>query len=121
MCEEKYTDIYNTLKEEDVGILRSTYKILDVVWLDVDHVCSKMYIDSSINEMKTNVVKNMLNYYLNHKDRVIYKQTDYLCNEREKLCICNLHADTLRKMYEGDKYQVNKKYISWIRKEEEHF
>lgn len=39
----------------------------------------------------------MLNYYLNHKDKPIYKKTDYLCNEKEKLCICNIHAEDFEK------------------------
>lgn len=118
---EKYTDSYSTLKAMDIVNIRDNYKVLDVVWLDTEHVCSKMYIDTSLNDKKTEVVKNMLNYYLNHKDRPIYKQTDYLCNEREKICICNLHADTIRKIAEGDNYQVDQKYISWIRKENEAF
>lgn len=121
MCKEKYTDTYRNINDEEIKILRKHYKILDVVWLDVDHVYSQMKTDNFYNENKTNVVKNMLNYYLNHKDRPIYKQTDYLCNEREKLCICNLNAEYQRKMYIGDKFEQHKNYISWIRKEGEDF
>lgn len=32
----------------------------------------------------------MLKYYLNNKDKAIYKKTDYLCNT---------HADDFRKIY----------------------
>ena len=30
---------------------------------------------------KEEAIYNMLNYYLNHKDKNIYKKTEYLCNE----------------------------------------
>jgi len=115
-----YTDNYRRLKAEDIVNIRENYKVLDVVWLDVDHVYSKMNIDVNF-EKKTEVVKNMLDYYLNHKDRSIYKQTDYLCNEREKICICNQQAMDLRNMFQGGKDREKNSYISWIRKEKEHF
>ena len=50
----------------------------------------------------------MLSDYLNDEQTRIYKITDYLCNEREKMCICNTHASDFRKMYEANKYQQNK-------------
>uniref|UniRef100_A0A6C0HYE0 Uncharacterized protein n=1 Tax=viral metagenome TaxID=1070528 RepID=A0A6C0HYE0_9ZZZZ len=31
--------------------------------------------------------------------------TDYLCNERERICICNTHAEDFRKIYEGINYR----------------
>jgi len=64
---------------------------------------------------KKDIVNNMLDYYLNHKDRPIYKKTEYLCNEKEKICICNIHADDFRKIYDGINYESNKKYISWFK------
>jgi hypothetical protein len=61
----------------------------------------------------------MLEYYLNDKDEHnihIYKMTDYLCNDKERVCICNTHADDFRKIYQGVNYNKNKKYISWLEK-----
>ena len=63
---------------------------------------------------KKDIVNNMLEYYLNHKDIEIYKKTEYLCNVKEKVCICNTHADDLRKVYDGVNYKSNEKYISWF-------
>ena len=54
----------------------------------------------------------MLNYYIYNKNREIYKKTDYLCNEREKVCICNTHAEDFRKIYDGINYKKGDKYIS---------
>ena len=54
----------------------------------------------------------MLNFYMNDKDEHnghIYKRTDYLCNEKEKVCICNTHAEDFRKIYEGINYRQNTK------------
>ena len=37
------------------------------------------------------------------------------------MCICNTHASDFRKMYEANKYQQNKTYISWCKKVEDKF
>ncbi len=82
-----------------------------------------MFSDKYFNAtpIKMEIVNNMLGYYLNHQDKQIYKKTDYLCNEREKICICNIHADDFRKIYDEINYKPGKKYISWIRKINAHF
>ena len=43
-----------------------------------------------------------MNYYLNSKDSKskIYQKNDYICNEKEKICICNLQADNFRRIYD---------------------
>jgi hypothetical protein len=63
----------------------------------------------------------MINHYLQHKDKIIYDQTDYLCNEREKICICNTNADLYRQIYARNNYDAEKKYISWIKKSKDKF
>ena len=56
----------------------------------------------------------MVNHFLTHKDKGIYKKkTNYLCNQKEKLCICNTHANDFRKIYDGEKYS-NDIYVAWI-------
>jgi hypothetical protein len=57
----------------------------------------------------------MLDYYLNHKDKSIYKKTDYLCDRTEKICICNKNADAFRKIYDEINYKENEIYISFIK------
>jgi hypothetical protein len=64
--------------------------------------------------VKKTTVNNMLDYYLQHSDSEIYKKTNYLCNEKEKICICNQHANDLRKIYDGKHHEPNVKYISWF-------
>jgi hypothetical protein len=44
----------------------------------------------------------------------IYKKTNYLCHIKEKVCICNEHANDLRKIYDGIHYKPDEKYISWF-------
>ncbi len=63
----------------------------------------------------------MLNFYLLHQDKNIYKKTNYLCNEKEKICICNTFADDFRKIYDKQNYKSDNKFISWIRRKEDHF
>jgi hypothetical protein len=63
----------------------------------------------------------MLDFYLSHKNKPIYKKTDYLCNEKEKICICNTHAEDLRKIYDEQNYRPGDKYISWIRLKKDRF
>ena len=99
----KSNDFFTTIDDENIVDLRKNYKIIDVDYLD-------LYLSR-----KKDIVNNMLEYYLNHKDSEIYKKTDYLCNEKEKLCICNTHAEDFRKIYDGVYYKPDKKYISWFK------
>jgi len=111
---DQYSDNYWPLSNtEDI---KQNYKIIDVDWLDPILVKSKMFGDKYFTPEKEEIINNMLTYYLNHKDRPIYKKTDYLCNKKEKICICNTHAEDFRKIYDGVNYKEGAKYISWIRK-----
>jgi hypothetical protein len=111
------SDVFTGIDEERIVYLRNNYKIIDVDYLNPMLVTSKIFNDKYFKQSphKTDTVNNMLNYYFNHSDRPIYKKTEYLCNEKEKICICNTHADDLRKIYDGIHYESNKKYISWYK------
>lgn len=98
-----------SLNNNEIYELRQNYKIIDVDYLDHDIINLKM-----MNDDKKEVVNKMVNYYLNQDEKFIYKITDYLCNDKEKICICNIQADTLRKSY-GDNYKQQNKYISWYK------
>ena len=112
-----FNDFFTSIDEENIVYLRNNYKIIDVDYLESKLVYSQMYGNNYFELLpeRKNIVDNMLQYYLNHKDREIYKKTDYLCNEKLKLCICNTHADDFRKIYDGVYYKPNKKYISWFK------
>ena len=111
-----FNDFYTSTDDENIIDLRNNYKIIDVDYLDPDLVHSKMYDNVLfLLPRKKEIINNMLEYYLNHTDKAIYKKTDYLCNRKEKICICNTHADDFRKIYEGVNYIPNKKYISWFK------
>ena len=112
----KSNNFFTDIDEENIIDLRNNYKILYVDYLDIDLVYAKMYDGNTfVLPRKKDIVNNMLKYYLNHKDSEIYKKTDYLCNDKEKICICNTHADDFRKIYDGVYYKPNKKYISWFK------
>ena len=110
-----FDDFYTVIDEKIMVDLKNNYKIIYVDYLDQDLVYAGMY-DRNLFVLprKKNIINNMLDYYLNHENREIYKKTDYLCNETEKLCICNTHAEDFRRIYDGVYYNPNKKYISWF-------
>ncbi len=118
-----YVDSYWTLKPDEIKELRENYKIIDVDQLDPVLVNSKMFGDKYFeeNKDKKQIVNNMLDYYLTHKDKPIYKKTDYLCNRKERICICNVHAHDFRKIYDRINYKPNENFISWIKKSNEPF
>jgi len=114
-----HNSCYTSLDEEQINTIRKTYKVVDVDWLDEMLVKSKMFGDVYFDKPgKRDIINGMLELYLNDSDEYIqhiYKKTDYLCNEREKICICNTHAEDFRKIYEGINYRKNIKYISWCK------
>jgi hypothetical protein len=118
-----YTDKFWSINPEEIKEIRKNYKIIDVDWLSSDKVNYQMFGDDyfNSNSEKKQVVTDMLDYYLSHPDKPIYKKTDYLCNEKEKICICNTHAHDFRKIYDGINYKPENNYISWIRKSKEPF
>jgi hypothetical protein len=125
--DEKYTDSYKMLKNHEISKIREQYDVIDVAWLSIDNVHYQMggdkYFDKSNSDnskTKEEIINSMLVYYLTCQDRAIYKKTDYLCNEREKFCICNTHADDFRKIYNGN-YKEGDKFISWFREKKHRF
>ena len=112
-----FKDNYHKLSNDIEENIRKTYKIIEVDWLNEVLVNSKIFDDNKYYKKfpkKQETVFNMLNYYIYNKNREIYKKTDYLCNEREKVCICNIHAEDFRKIYDGINYKKGDKYISWF-------
>ena len=108
------SDLFTILDSQQLQNIKTNYKIINVYWLDRIQVNSKIFADDYFKPTKKReIINNMLDYYLNHNDKLIYKKTDYLCNEKEKICICNIHAEDLRKIYDGINYKKNNKFISW--------
>jgi hypothetical protein len=119
--ETYYNSHYSSLDDGQIKDIRKNYKVIDVDWLNEILVHSKMFDDEYFRKLpkKREVVNTMLEHYLHDKDEHnihIYKITDYLCNDRERICICNTHADDFRKIYEGINYNKHSTYISWLEK-----
>lgn len=111
----QYKDFYTGVTEEKVLDLRKNYTILDVDYLDPTLVLYQMNMQESDSSARRECVNKMLDFYMNHNNKEIYKKTEYLCCAKEKICICNRHADDFRKIYDGINYTPNEKYISWFR------
>ena len=118
-----YSYFYTSLNEAKLQYIRKEYTVIEVDWLNKTLVNSEIFNKKYFEKFteKTEIVNNMLEYYLNDKDKSIYKKTDYLCNKKEKICICNTHADDFRKIYDGINYSPNIKYVSWCKKENDDF
>ncbi len=118
-----YKDFFTSLSDSKIEQIRKSYKVIDVPYLDPIKVNYTMFADKYFqnNPGKEEIINNMLDFYLSNKDKPIYKKTDYLCNEKEKICICNTHAEDFRKIYDGQNYNPGDKYISWIRLNKDHF
>ena len=118
-----YNSFYTLLDETKIQYIRKNYTVIDVDWLDKTLVNSKMFNNEFFEKypQKKEIINNMLDFYLNDKDKNIYIKTEYLCNEKEKICICNINADDFRKIINGTNYQPNLKYISWCKKDNDHF
>lgn len=111
--QKQYTEeIFTSIGEDRFENIKQTYKIINVDYLDYNTVQWQAFDeDSNTNQ----VLKNMTDFYLNHKDTPIYKKTDLLCNTKENICICNTHADDFRRIYDGNNYKKGERYISWCR------
>jgi hypothetical protein len=112
-----YRDTGFSFSEDMIKHIKENYKIINVDYLHPVLVKSKMNKDiyfSSPNKKK--IVDDMLDYYSTHKDKELYERVDYLCDMKEKICICNTHAGDLRKIYEGINYKPNETFVSWISK-----
>ena len=116
---EKYKNIdkynnnfYTSLDENQIKNIRQNYKVVDVDFLDTIEVNSKMYDDKYFTKIpeRKEIINDVVNFCVNDVDKKIYKKTDYICYEKEKLCICNIHAEDFRKIYDGFHYKENKKY-----------
>ena len=115
-------DTYWSINNERINEIRQNYKVIDIDWLDPILVNSKIFNDEYFQKPeKIEAVNNMLGYYLNHPDKKIYKKTDYLCNKKEKICICNTNAEDFRKIYDQHNYKKDNKYISWFRIKKDKF
>jgi len=115
----KYTDIYCHITEVEIGELRKKNKVLDVFSLEYEIIRLQMEKDEYFQEKpkEKDSINNMLTYYKNHRDYPIYKQTEYLCDEQNRICICNIHAEELRNLYYQKGYKNMRKFISRIIKE----
>lgn len=120
---QDYTDNFSTINSEQINEIRKNYKVIDIDFLSSINVNYQMFRDNYFNSnpQKIQVVTEMLDYYLSHPDKPIYKKTDYLCNEKEQICICNTYAHDFRKIYDGINYKPENNYVSWIRKSKEPF
>ena len=122
-CEEKdiYVTNFSTTQLNVIEDIRQKYKIIDVKWIDKLQVNYAMIGDAYFNLSKKKIINNMLEDYLTDTDKEIYeKKINYICNKKEKICICNINANNFRKIYDDINYK-DEIYIAWITKCDEPF
>ena len=95
--------------------IRSHYKIVDVDWLDIFNVQLKLYdMGDSVLPRQSAAARAITRFCLKDQNKSVYKKTDYICNEKERICICNTHAEDFRRIYDGSSYIAGKKFIAWF-------
>jgi hypothetical protein len=108
---------FELLKKTDLDEIIKTYKIVEVPYLDpvVVEASTKNDIYFVIFSKKKELLNNMVNYYLTHNDSLIYKKTNYFCNELSRVCICNTSENDFKKSMEyiNKSYFEPVSYISW--------
>lgn len=120
----EYHDLaYTSIDEYQIKNIRKNYQVIDVDSLDKKLVNAKMLNNEYFLKFPTKkeTINKMLEFYLNDRDKEIYKITEYLCNEKEKVCICNTRVEDFRNIYEGENYHKTNKYISWCKKINDRF
>jgi hypothetical protein len=96
----------------------SNFKFIKVDELDPVLIRAKMLCDSYFagSCLKPNYVFDsvnvMVDYYLNHQDVEIYKQTKYLCNITTNICIYNINANAIVNLF-NDEDMEDVIYVSW--------
>jgi len=117
----EYFENYTSLTIDEIQKIKQNYKIININYFNTDVIKFKIITDEYFekNPNKTKMVNNMINFYIKSKNIEKYKKTNYLCNENEKICICNIYADNFKRIYDGSNYDKNTKYVSWIKKNEE--
>lgn len=119
-----YKDTFTSINYDKIKYIKQNYTIINVDWIDIDLVHENIVKNEYFiaNPAKIEIVNDMLNYYLTRNDKYIYqKKTDFLCNEKQNICLCNTYAEDYRKILDGINYKKDEKYISWIRILNEHF
>jgi hypothetical protein len=112
----KYEHTHRNMNDEDIEEIKK-YKIINTNILDEYIINQLILTDEYFNKypVKSKVVNNMLNYCLQHEEKEIFKRTDYICNKRIKVCICNNQADYFRRMANKN-ITEGKQNISWCKK-----
>lgn len=91
----------------------TTYKTIYVPFLNKEKIKLELLTNKNFDDNQINIFNEMTDYYLENKDKEIYKKTNYLCNTEANICICNINADELRKIYDGTN---DMKFISFYYK-----
>ena len=108
---------YMTLEKKDEMLkdIEKNYKMVELFCLNLDILNQTIQNDPFFEDspQKKSMLIKMATFYLNHNDLNIFKKTDYFCNEKHKICICNKSAQNYRDLCKSEKYNNNKKYVSW--------
>ena len=107
----KYQHNYWLLDNLELEEIKN-YKIIKVDKLDKFEINQIILNDDYFNQYpaKSRVINNILNYCLTHEEKEKIVKTDYICNKRIKVCICNKEAENFQNALNQTKY------ITWCKK-----
>jgi hypothetical protein len=108
--------IFTTTDKETIRELRDVFEVVDVDYINPVLINRKLLNRPRPVTEQVSTINKMIDLVFSSKHKSIYtKQTDYLCNREKRICICNLNADTFRKIYGGANYKKDEIYIAWLR------
>ena len=108
-------NFFEKIDEINYDIIKSNNQIISVNWNNFN-LDSILFHNPTLDSNEVKSINKMLQLYSTHKDKDIYKiQTDLICDEQNRICICNEDAYKFRQIYQGKNYDKTTKYINWIK------
>lgn len=90
--ELSYKTNYKVLNSDSIVNVKNKYKIIEINWFDPIQVSSTLFEDEyfKLNPHKIKVLEDMVDHLYTHTNNSIgVNKTNYICNEKECLCIAN--------------------------------
>lgn len=122
-----YCSTNNNNSSDYVKDLRDKYKVIDVDYFVPESSIKKKEMEIIVTDSKMlykpepTMVFDMMDFCFKNDTERYYQKIDYVCNEKERVCICNTHADDFRKIYDGKNYKEGIVNVIWVKKRNERF
>lgn len=111
----------------EVKNIRNMHTVIDVDYFTTLKPETKIVVEVlpekqlDPEELKTRRAFDMVDFCFKNELERDYQKIDYVCNEKERLCVCNTHADDFRKIYNGQNYKEGRVLVAWVSKKGDRF